>query len=180
MRVIKRYSNRKLYDTQSGEYITLEGLADLIHNGEEVSVIDHDSGADLTAVTLMQVIFEREKKIGGMLPKAILTSLIQAGNMAATAVNRGISALIENPQQVEAEIKRRLEVLLADGMIAAEEFQRLTSLLLGPRWRPQEPVTREVPVTDPNGADAQKAEELRRQVDDLERQIADLKSQNIS
>jgi polyhydroxyalkanoate synthesis repressor PhaR len=176
VRVIKRYSNRKLYDTQAGEYITLDALAELVQNGEEVSVIDHDTGADLTAVTLMQAMYEREKKIGGMLPKAILTGLIQAGNIAAESIQRGLTSLMENPSQAEAEIKRRLDVLLADGLIAAEEFQRWTELLLGARWKPEEKVAKQNPVTDLNNPDEQRVAELRNQVEDLERQIAELQS----
>ena len=68
MPVIKRYPNRKLYDTESKRYITLDGIARLIRKGEEVQVIDHTTDEDLTAVTLTQIIFEQEKKKGGFLP----------------------------------------------------------------------------------------------------------------
>ncbi len=66
---IKRYSNRKLYDTQAGQYVTLDDIAGFIRSGEDVRVVDHASGRDLTAVTLMQVLFQEEKKIGELLPE---------------------------------------------------------------------------------------------------------------
>jgi polyhydroxyalkanoate synthesis repressor PhaR len=56
MPLIKRYPNRKLYDTEAKSYITLEGVAALIRNGEDVQVIDHESGEDLTTLTLTQII----------------------------------------------------------------------------------------------------------------------------
>jgi len=62
MRNIKRYSNRKLYDTQDKQYVTLGDVAGFVRNGEEVKVTDHVSGADLTSVTLAQIIFEEEKR----------------------------------------------------------------------------------------------------------------------
>ena len=54
MLVIKRYPNRKLYDTEAKRYITLDGIAELIRQGAEVRVIDHTTDEDLTAVTLTQ------------------------------------------------------------------------------------------------------------------------------
>ncbi|MCZ7669273.1 MAG: hypothetical protein M5U34_19860 [Chloroflexi bacterium] len=62
MPLIKRYPNRKLCDTEAKKYITLEGISELIRNGEEVQVIDHTTEEDLTALPLTQIIFEQEKK----------------------------------------------------------------------------------------------------------------------
>ena len=58
MLVIKRYPNRKLYDTEAKRYITLDGITELIHRGEDLHVVDHETGEDLTTVTLSQIIFE--------------------------------------------------------------------------------------------------------------------------
>ena len=62
MVTIKRYPNRKLYNTEAKQYITLEGVADLIRQGAEIQVVDHASGEDLTALTLTQITLEQEKK----------------------------------------------------------------------------------------------------------------------
>ena len=79
MRLIKRYPNRKLYDTEDKMYVTLNGIAELIRDGHDVQVVDHTSGEDLTAVTLTQIIFEQEKRQSGFLPRSVLTGLVQAG-----------------------------------------------------------------------------------------------------
>ena len=61
-RLIKRYANRKLYDTQSSSYVTLNEIAEFIRAGDEVSIIDNNSKENLTNVTLAQIIYEEEKK----------------------------------------------------------------------------------------------------------------------
>ena len=61
-RLIKRYGNRKMYDTQASRYVTLDGVAELVRGGDDLRIIDNDSGEDLTAVTFAQIIFEEEKK----------------------------------------------------------------------------------------------------------------------
>lgn len=77
--VIKRYSNRKLYDTSSRRYVALEGITQLIRQGNNVQIIDNTTEEDLTTVTLMQIIMEQEKKQAGFLPGVFLMGLIQAG-----------------------------------------------------------------------------------------------------
>ena len=61
VRVIKRYANRKLYDTHDSKYVTLDRIAELVRNGEEVKVLDNRSKNDLTKVTLAQIIYEQQK-----------------------------------------------------------------------------------------------------------------------
>ena len=77
--MIKRYQNRKLYDTAAKRYITLDGIAQLIRQGNDVQIIDNVTDEDLTNVTLMQVIMEQEKRKSGFLPLNFLVGLIQAG-----------------------------------------------------------------------------------------------------
>jgi len=61
-RLIKRYANRKLYDTRDSRYVTLQQIADYVRAGQEVTIIDNKSKEDLTNVTLAQIIYEEEKK----------------------------------------------------------------------------------------------------------------------
>src|SRR5713101_8253450 len=60
--LIKKYANRKLYDTQTSRYITLEGIAELVRDGEEIHVVDRDTGQDLTQVILSQIVLSAEKR----------------------------------------------------------------------------------------------------------------------
>ena len=61
IRVIKRYANRKLYDTRDSRYVTLDRIAELVRSGEEVKVVDNRSKKDLTKITLAQIIYEEQK-----------------------------------------------------------------------------------------------------------------------
>lgn len=61
-RLVKRYANRKLYDTRESRYVTLQQIAELVRQGEDVRIIDNTSKEDLTTVTLAQIIYEEEKK----------------------------------------------------------------------------------------------------------------------
>ena len=67
-KIIKRYSNRKLYDTERSCYVTLDEIALMIREGENIQIIDKNSGEDLTSVTFAQIIFEAEKKQSFMQP----------------------------------------------------------------------------------------------------------------
>jgi polyhydroxyalkanoate synthesis repressor PhaR len=130
VRVIKRYPNRKLYDTEAKQYITLDGIATLIRQGEQVSVVDHASSEDLTALTLTQVIFEQEKRRSGFLPQSVLTGLIQAGGETMTTLRRTLAAPLEMARQVDEEIEQRLQALIGRGELAAEEGRRLRDQLM--------------------------------------------------
>jgi PHB/PHA accumulation regulator DNA-binding domain/Poly(hydroxyalcanoate) granule associated protein (phasin) len=60
--LIKKYANRKLYDTRTSSYITLEGIAGLVRAGHEIKVVDRETGQDLTQVTLSQIVLSEEKR----------------------------------------------------------------------------------------------------------------------
>jgi polyhydroxyalkanoate synthesis repressor PhaR len=89
-RIVKRYANRKLYDTQRSRYVTLEQIAEMIRSGEDVRIVDNNSKEDLTAITLTQIIFEEEKK-QNFLPLSALRNIIQSGasNMSQIATQAG-------------------------------------------------------------------------------------------
>jgi polyhydroxyalkanoate synthesis repressor PhaR len=127
---IKRYPNRKLYDTEEKQYITLERISELIRDGVDLKVVDHASGEDLTAVTLTQIIFEQEKKQAGFLPKPLLTSLVKAGGETLDSVRRTLVKPLNLHAHLEDEITRRIEVLVAEGKFSAAEGETLRSLLL--------------------------------------------------
>lgn len=80
-RTIKRYANRKLYDTRDSRYVTLDHIAAMVREGDDVKVVDNTTRADLTTATLAQIIFEEEKKTP-RLTVAGLRKIIQGG-MAA-------------------------------------------------------------------------------------------------
>ena len=130
MPLIKRYSNRKLYDTQKNRYINLEAIAQIIRSGDEVQVVDNTTGEDLTAVTLAQVIIEREKKERNFIPHTILMELIRTGGESLNSIRDKLTSPADLIQQVDQEITTRLESLIRRGEIAEEDGRKLLDKLL--------------------------------------------------
>ena len=77
-RVIKRYSNRKLYDTKDSRYVTLLQIAEMVRSSEEVQIIDNNTKEDLTEVTLAQIIYEEQKAHSRNVPLQTLKELIHS------------------------------------------------------------------------------------------------------
>ena len=94
--VIKRYSNRKLYDTQESRYVTLDELEELIRAGKEISVVDVSNGEDLTSVTLAQIILEKERTHRTALPTAFLHQLIKHGEAWQDFVQKSFRSSLDS------------------------------------------------------------------------------------
>src|SRR2546427_6841553 len=106
--VIKRYSNRKLYDTQESRYVTLEELEELIRAGKEISVVDVSTGEDLTSVTLAQIILENERSHRAGLPTAFLHQLIKHGEAWQDFVQKSLKSSLEGVMTSQREADRVL------------------------------------------------------------------------
>lgn len=130
MPLIKRYPNRKLYDTEAKQYITLEGIAEMIRQGVEISVIDHASGEDLTTLILTQIIVEQEKKQSGVMPRSVLAGLIQSGSERLAAIQRALTSPLSSLQQFEEELERRVEELVQRGEMTEREARNLIDKIL--------------------------------------------------
>ena len=117
--LVKRYSNRKLYNTRESRYITLDELADLVKAGTEIRVVDNDSGEDLTSVTLSQILLENERKKRDALPRLVLTELIQKGDKLFDTVRRSISSGFEMLTDAETGLERNIRRLVSRGDILA-------------------------------------------------------------
>jgi polyhydroxyalkanoate synthesis repressor PhaR len=141
--LIKRYPNRKLYDTDAKQYINLDGISDLLRHGNEVQVIDHATGEDLTALTLTQVITELEKKQTGFLPNSLLAGLVQAGGSTIDAIRRKLVLQLELFHNIDEEIERRINMLIKYGELSIEDGFSIRNKLIAPRWRHDHTTTAE-------------------------------------
>jgi polyhydroxyalkanoate synthesis repressor PhaR len=104
--VIKRYSNRKLYDTQESRYVTLDEIEEMIRGGREITVVDAASGEDLTSVTLTQIILEHERNHRGTLPTSFLHQLIKHGEAWQDFVQRSMRSSLEGVVTNQREMER--------------------------------------------------------------------------
>jgi len=112
--LIKKYANRKLYDTRTSRYITLEGIAQLVRDGHEIKVVDSEQ-RDLTQVTLSQIVLEEEKRGPSRLVDAGGEMLHDRGQALLDYVRKTLNV----PSDIRHEVGRRRENLenMADDAI---------------------------------------------------------------
>jgi polyhydroxyalkanoate synthesis repressor PhaR len=104
--LIKRYANRKLYNSQTSRYITLKGISELIEGGDEVRVIDNETGEDITNVALSQILVDSERE-GRKVPQSLLTDLFQRGGDALYgALRRGVGDASEGIEELRDNVRR--------------------------------------------------------------------------
>ena len=130
MQTIKKYANRKLYHTNQKQYITLEGIARLVQDGEPVQVLDNETGDDITSSILAQVVLNARGRSGPQLPTQLLTGLIQIGGDTLANLRRSILTSIGGQEVITAEIERRVDYLVTTGVLTPDEGARWRQLLL--------------------------------------------------
>jgi len=122
-KVIKRYGNRKLYDTEQSSYVVLNDIAKMIRNEEEVRVIDNETKDDITSTTLTQIIFGAEKKSLYSAPLNVLKSIIKKGDGSFSNFLAEIGlfkAKMDTKSMVDKERKKAVDSLYYDSSNKAE------------------------------------------------------------
>lgn len=109
MKLIKRYTNRKLYDTERSSYVTLEEIAEMVRAGEEVRIVDNRTGEDLTTVTMAQIVYEEEKRAKRVLPLQSFRMIIQQPSEFIQRLSRPMVEFREQTQQQFERLRRRAE-----------------------------------------------------------------------
>jgi polyhydroxyalkanoate synthesis repressor PhaR len=113
--LVKRYANRKLYNTETSRYITLKGIAELIEQGREVRVVDNESGEDITSIALSQILVDNERE-NRQVPGSLLTELIQKGGDAIyTALRRRVDDAQEGMEELRRNVRRMIGNREQDG-----------------------------------------------------------------
>ena len=107
--LIKRYANRKLYNTESSRYITLKGISELVREGKDVRVIDNESGQDITPVVLSQILVDDQKQPrdpASAVSGRVLSELIQRGGDAIYSMfRRSVDDVDEKLTDVRENVK---------------------------------------------------------------------------
>lgn len=110
-RLIKRYGSRKLYDTGASAYVSLDRVAALIREGEEIRVVDNKSGEDVTAAILSQVIAE-EGRNGGGLSSGFLHDIVRMGERAIRKGEEAVGEIVggarKNAEALVGDARRRI------------------------------------------------------------------------
>ena len=107
--LIKRYANRKLYNTQSSRYITLKGIAELLERGEEVRVIDNESGDDITKVALSQILVD-ESRSNHEPSTSLLTQIMErGGDVLYEVLKKGVDDATGNIDEIQDRFRNIIQ-----------------------------------------------------------------------
>jgi polyhydroxyalkanoate synthesis repressor PhaR len=188
--VVKKYANRRLYNTESSSYITLDNLAEMIRQGRDFVVYDAKSGEDITRGVLTQIIVEEEGKGRAMLPTGFLRQLIgfYGGNMQNLVpryLEQAITAFADQQRQVRETMQQTMGRMFPFGNMEEVSRQNVAMMeramsLWAPFYSPppaaEQPAATPPPSTEANAAPQQEIAALRAEVEGLRRQLAELRS----
>jgi len=151
--VIKKYANRRLYDTSSSRYVNLEDIAALVRNGKDVQVVDAGTGEDLTRVTLTQVIVEDARGQPAGLPLELLRQLIVASDRVGQEfIMWYLNSAFDAYKKVQSSVQDR--------------FNQMQSAALSPLQAVKSFLQSTGPETSADGSEEVRA--LRQRIADLE------------
>jgi polyhydroxyalkanoate synthesis repressor PhaR len=126
--IIKKYPNRRLYDTSSGRYVNLEDVAALIREGAEVSVVDARTGKDVTRTVLTQIIAEDAKDEPSGVPLELLRQLVLTTDRAGQDfMSWYLKSAVEAYQKVQQGVQSRLTDVRAAALSPLETVKALLS-----------------------------------------------------
>jgi polyhydroxyalkanoate synthesis repressor PhaR len=125
-RIVKKYANRRLYDTQASRHVTLEEVRGLIAAGEDVRVVDDRSGQDITRSVLLQIIAEQEQSGGPLFTTPLLVQLIRFyGNdmqgFLRTYLEESVATFVRQQQSLQGEV---MKIMTEAPMAALSELAR--------------------------------------------------------
>lgn len=172
--LIKRYASRRLYNTETSDYVTLEDIARFIRDGREVKIVDLKSGDDLTRQYLLQIIAEHESKGENILPLEVLTDLVRSyATHAQSVVPDFLAFSFEMLKQGQSKMLENMTVMNPmaampgfEAMRAQQEaFMKAMTGGLSTNW------------SAPGASDDDdEAETPETELDDIKRQLAELQS----
>jgi polyhydroxyalkanoate synthesis repressor PhaR len=178
---IKKYANRRLYNTGTSTYVTLEDLAAMVKGGEDFIVHDAKTGEDITRQVLAQIIFEQENKEGqSMLPIAFLRQLIRFyGDSMQMLVPRYLEVSIDSFTREQEKFRQQMAQAFGAGPFAPiedqvrrnmEMFERAFSMFTPFARREQQAVT-EAGKAQPSATEGEEIHDLKRQMEEMQRRL---------
>ena len=189
--VVKKYANRRLYNTESSSYITLDNLAEMIRQGRDFVVYDAKTGEDITRGVLTQIIVEEENKGRAMLPTAFLRQLIgfygdQMQSVVPRYLEQAMTAFTQQQEQMRSTMQRTMGSmggLFPFGNVEEVSRQNMAMMerafsLFTPFYRPGEPGGPPRGPGEAGGAPRSEADEiaaLRLEVERLRQELAESK-----
>jgi len=180
--VVKKYANRRLYNTESSSYITLDNLADMVRQGRDFVVYDAKSGEDITRGVLTQIIVEEEGKGHNLLPITFLRHLIgfygdQMQNVVPRFLDQAMGALAQQQEQVRTAMQKTMGSICTMFPFGnMEEVSRQNMAMMERAFSLFTPFYRGGSAAEPGPSpQAQEVADLRAEVESLRRQLEEAK-----
>ncbi len=177
-KVIKRYTNRKLYDTVESRYVTLDEIAEMIKAGAEVKIIDNRTKEDLTSVTLAQIIFEEEKKTSKMSLETLRDMIRHGGEVAQRFVEGKQAELRGRVEAVRAAAEQRVQSFIKSGQQTGDRARELVQssqeAVAALQKKVDERVRAAVEGMSNLSEMRRSVEEIAKRIDDLEKRLDEI------
>ncbi|MCA8879193.1 MAG: polyhydroxyalkanoate synthesis repressor PhaR [Rhodobacteraceae bacterium] len=188
--LIKRYASRRLYNTETSDYVTLEDIAGFIRKGREVKIVDLKSGDDLTRQYLLQIVAEHESRGESVLPIAVLTDLVRSYTThAQSVVPQFLAMSFEMLRDSQSKMMENFASMSnpMSGIDAMSRQQKAFMASLMPNWRKLAEEAKAAEAGNAAGAQmpdaapapAAAAKELsadeKQELDEIRQQLAELK-----
>jgi len=172
--VVKKYANRRLYNTESSSYITLENLAEMVRQGRDFVVYDAKSGDDITRGVLTQIIVEEEGKGQNLLPTTFLRQLIglYGGSMQGLVpkyLEYAMTSFAQQQEQVRTAMQKTMGTLFPFGNI--EEVGRQNMAMMERAFSMFTPFYRGTEPTSPSTAHESEIAALRLEIERLRKEL---------
>ena len=191
---IKKYANRRLYNTGTSTYVTLEDLADMVKNGDDFTVVDAKSGDDITRTVLTQIIFEQENKGQNLLPITFLRQLIRfygdsIQNLIPTYLDFSLDSLVRDQDKLRGQMTNAfgqgaftpgafgpgaLDAINEQVRRNTEMFEQAMRMFLPFGNGAAAPAARETPAAAAPKAEASDIDVLKRQLDEMQSRLSQL------
>jgi polyhydroxyalkanoate synthesis repressor PhaR len=180
---IKKYANRRLYNTGTSTYVTLEDLAAMVKKGEDFVVYDAKSGEDITRSVLTQIIFEQENKEGGqnLLPIAFLRQLIRFyGDSMQMLVPRYLEVSIDSLTREQEKFRNQMAQAFGAGPFAPleeqvrrnmEMFERAIAMFTPFARREGQPAGEPDKGSSQPGGGGDEIHDLKRQMEEMQKRL---------
>lgn len=184
--VVKKYANRRLYNTESSSYITLDNLADMVRQGRDFVVYDAKTGDDITRSVLTQIIVEEEGKGQNLLPTAFLRQLIgfYGGSMQGLVpkyLEHAMSSFADQQEQIRATMQKTMGSLFPFGNMEEVGRQNMAMMerafsLFAPFYGASGPGGAASGGAAPGAAPTGEVEALRQEVERLRQELAEARA----
>ncbi len=175
--LIKRYASRRLYNTETSDYVTLEDIARFIRDGREVQIIDLKSGDDLTRQYLLQIIAEHEGRGENVLPITVLTDLVRSyTSQAQSVVPQFLAMSFEMLRNSQSKMMENFStfpnpIATMPGLEAMQRQQQAFLQKMMSGWREE---TAAKPAAPASSDSAAELAEIKRQLAELQAKLSKL------